>query len=771
MVFKKTTGFYLAFTLISLLSIVGCNSKDKKQLPPYYMERTFSDLAQTWDEGIPLGNATLGALIWQKEGKLRFSLDRADLWDLRKMENLDFEKYDFNWVKKQWMDNQYAKVQQQFDVPYDTLAGPSKIPGAALEFDISGLGEVESIKLDLQKASCVVLWKNGTILRTFVHATEPIGWYRFENLNTELMPMIVPPPYVGDGLVKSTDPVSGQDLRRLGYPQGKLSSNEKTITYNQEGWDGFQYQVNTRWDINGDRLEGSWSISSKKNIQDTSDLASEITERAFTKGMDEYQESHFTWWDSFWKASSINIPDTLLQEQYYMDLYKLGAAARQGAPPISLQSVWTADNGKLPPWKGDFHHDLNTQLSYWPAYSSNHLDLEQGFLDWLNQHKATFKKYTKEYYGLNGLNVPGVTTLEGDPMGGWIQYSFGPTISAWLGHHFYLHWRYSMDREFLKNEAYPWIRDVAVFFKELSVLGKNGQRKLPLSSSPEVHNNDAKAWFDEMTNYDLALVRWTFYTASELALELGKKDEANEWSSILKEWPNYAVDETGLMIAPGQPLMESHRHFSQIMAIHPLGLLDLSNGATDQEIIKNTISHLDDLGSSNWTGYSFAWLGNLKARAGDGNGAAKALKDFASSFVLPNSFHVNGDQSGTGKSNMTYRPFTLEGNFAFAAGIQEMLIQSHTGSVHLFPAIPEEWGSVGFKNLRTQGAFLISADKVDGKVEKVTIYSEMGGEIRLINPFPSRDVTLVGDGTIQWEENELIIIMKEGAETSLVSKY
>ena len=116
-----------------------------------------------------------------------------------------------------------------------------------------------------------------------------------------------------------------------------------------------------------------------------------------------------------------------------MEQYKFGSAARVGAPPISLQAVWTADNGKLPPWKGDFHHDLNTQLSYWPAYSGNHLDEEIGFIDWLWNNRDTFKEYTKEYYETEGVNVPGVSTLTGQPMGGWIQYAFSPTVSAWLG--------------------------------------------------------------------------------------------------------------------------------------------------------------------------------------------------------------------------------------------------------------------------------------------------------------------------------------------------
>nr|MBI1232171.1 hypothetical protein [Cytophagales bacterium] len=721
--------------LLGLCALAGCKDPETRQPQRYFMERTFPSLAQTWDEGIPLGNGMLGTLVWQKDGKLRFSLDRADLWDLRDMENLDFENHDFNWVRERWEAKDYRAVQLQFDVPYDTLSGPSKIPGAAIGFDISGLGPVASVKWDLQEASCVIRWQRGTILRTFVHATEPVGWYRFENLSGKLLPAIVPPPYVGAGSSEALDPVSGQDLRRLGYPAGVLTNDEHSITYEQEGWDGFRFEVNTRWEVDADYLEGVWSISSENPGREPMDSASEITQAAFSKGEAEYQKSHLTWWDDYWKASAIILPDTLLQRQYYLDMYKLGAAARPGAPPISLQSVWTADNGKLPPWKGDFHHDLNTQLSYWPTYAGNHLPLEQGFLDWLSRCKPAFKRYTLDYFGTNGLNVPGVTTLEGKPMGGWIQYAFGPTVSAWLGHHFYLHWRYSMDRSFLEKDAYPWIKEVAVFLNELSVMDGEGKRKLPLSSSPEIHNNDASAWFDQMTNYDLALVRWTYTAAADLASELGYAEEAAKWTEILSEWPDYALDKTGLMVAPGHPLQESHRHFSHIMAIHPLSLIDPANGENDRKIIENTVSQLDDLGSSFWTGYSFSWLGNLKARAGDGDGAARALRDFASSFVLPNSFHVNGDQSGTGKSNFTYRPFTLEGNFAFAAGIQQMLLQSHTGVLRVFPAVPSDWQDISFSTLRAEGAFLVSASRRNGHVDKLEITAEKGGELVFENPF------------------------------------
>lgn len=695
----------------------------------------FEKLAGTWDEAIPLGNGMVGALIWEKEGKLRFSLDRADLWDLRPMENLKTPEWKYSWVYEQWKNNTYKEVQDRFDVPYDKSPAPSKIPGAALEFDISSLGEVASVHLYIKNAICEVKWKNGARLLAFVHATEPIGRYQFEGLPESLGYELVPPAYNNPGESLEDNPVEGQDLRRLEYPEGKMSKNDNAATYLQEGWGGFKYQVHVEHTADDQSLTGSWGISSEFPEWEKTPRAMDLVKQHKQKGLSEAFKSHTEWWNEFWSKSSLKIPDPILEKQWYLEQYKFGSAARQSGPPISLQAVWTADNGKLPPWKGDFHHDLNTQLSYWPAYSGNHLTEEMGFINWLWKYRETFKKYTSEYYEAEGLNVPGVTTLSGEPMGGWIQYSFGPTVSAWLGHHFYLHWRYSMDKEFLKEKAYPWIKDVAIYLDAISQKDENGQRKLPISSNPEIHNNSREAWFGETTNFDLALIRWTYEKATELAMEFGHEEEAQQWKSKLSEWPELAIDSSGIMIEPNSAYEESHRHFSHQIGYHPLGIIDVSKGEKDSEIIRRTINNLDDKGSSEYVGYSFSWLANMKARAFDGKGAAEALKIFATSFCLPNSFHVNGDQSGKGYSNFTYRPFTLEGNFAFAAGLQEMLLQSHTDLIHIFPAIPSEWATVSFENMRAEGAFLVSATLENSTIKKIVIKSEKGGNLKLKNPF------------------------------------
>lgn len=702
----------------------------------------FSKLSTSWDEAIPLGNAMIGALVWNKDGNLRFSLDRGDLWDLRPMDIKNRNIWNYNWIIEQHANSTYENVQNTLDRLYNDNTAPTKIPGAALEFNIQPLGEVKAVSLTVADALCVIEWENNSRLTTFVHGNEDVGWFRFEGVDQDFKPIIVPPKYdEGDVNREGTNSLNTQDLATLGYKQGIVTETKNSQSYVQEGWGGFKYHVYVEWEYKSEILEGCWSISTEYPKWQKEPDAIEVVKNKFKKGYRKQLDSHLKWWDDFWNQSTITIPDKTLERQWYLEMYKFGSTARSTAPPISLQSIWTADNGKIPPWKGDYHHDLNTQLSYWPAYSGNHLEPEEGFINWLWGLRETFKDFTKEFYGVEGLNVPGTSSLDGAAMGGWAQYSYSPTTSAWLAHHFYLHWRYSMDREFLEQKAYPWIKETAQFLENITIPDENGMLKLPLSSSPEIYNNSANAWFTVLTNYDLSLIRWTFEKSAELANELGKKEEEEKCLRLLSQCPDYAIDhETGLMFATGFPFNESHRHLSHLMSIHPLGVIDFSQGNKSQEIIEKSVETLMEEGTSQWTGYSFSWLANIQARMLDGEGAAKSLKIFAENFCSINSFHLNGEQHNRGYSNFKYRPFTLEGNFAFASGLQEMLIQSHTGVIEVFPAIPSDWEDVSFNNLRTEGALTISAAKKDGGVESIEIFSEKGGKFKMKNPFKTASI-------------------------------
>ena len=726
---KKSLFSLFAFALL----LIGCNNQPSVcQVTPSDNDLIFQELATRWDEAVPLGNATIGALVWAREDALRLSLDRTDLWDLRASDSLSGDNYNFKWVKEQIRNNTYRAVQEKIDIPYERIPAPSKIPGAALEFPLSQLGEPESVRLYLNNALCEVTWSDGTQMQTFVHADKPVGWFIFKNLKSDLTPSLVAPQYKQIGDSGEVNSVTGQDLQRLGYQQGDITQNGNKITYHQQGYGDFFYDVVVEWERNGETLCGTWSLTSSMSAE----KAAEETTEAMSRGLKKDYKSHLAFWNNYWAQSSVSLPDALLQKQYYNEMYKFGSATRKDSYPISLQAVWTADNGKLPPWKGDYHHDLNTQLSYWPTYAGNHLEEGMGYLNTLWNQRDVYRTYTRQFFETDGLNVPGVCTLTGEAMGGWTQYSMSQTVGAWLAQHFYLHWKYSADNTFLKERAYPFVKDVAIFLEQISKVDDKGCRKLEFSSSPEIFDNTIHAWFIDMTNYDLALMHFLFKAATEMAQALNLEQESKHWSEIKSQLPALDIDDEGcLTFAKGFPYEVSHRHFSHAMAIHPLGILDWSDGEEAQRIIKATLKRLQDIGPDYWTGYSYSWFGNMHARAMNGEEAERALRTFAECFCLKNTFHANGDQTRSCKSRFTYRPFTLEGNFAFASGIHEMLMQSHTGIIRIFPAIPEKWSDVSFKDLRAMGGFLVSATRTNGEVAEFTIRATVDGTASYLNPY------------------------------------
>lgn len=723
----------LLFGLFSLLHIQASNQS------PFHGLK-FKSLPTVWDEAIPLGNGIIGNLIWEKDGHLRIALDRADLWDLRPVKEFESPSYSYQFVYDEIVNKKdVTKVRELIDDRSRKDCAPTKIPVGAIEFPIVDLGKVKSVELDVHTAVCTITWECGAIGKFFTDAVDKVGHFRFENLPKVLSVELQTPRFEDNGAeVQKVSAPRTHLLTRLGYKNGKITHRNNHIVYRQKAYGKVSYEVALQWNNPEPKtLEGKYYITTQgtwysENIQATDFL------KAYSKDFDKALADHRNWWEAYWNKSNIRLPDQTLENQWYMEMYKFGSASRKNAPPICLQAVWTADNGQTPPWRGDFHSDLNTQLSYWPGYAANHLEESSVFTDWLWKIKENGKDFTRRFFGVEGLNIPCIATLEGKAIGGWSPYSHQPTTSGWLAHHFYLQWKYNADNQFLKEQAYPWIKEAARYFENISIKGNDGKRKLPLSTSPEINDNELNAWFTTTTNYDLANIRLTYTAAIEMADSLGLKEEANHWRNQLSEWPEFAVDHTGLTIAPGYPLSESHRHFSHMLAFHPFGLLDVSQGPGIERLIKRSIHHAEEMGPDLWVGYSYAWLANMKARTFDGDGTVRALHIFIKAFCAPNSFHLNGDQLQKGYSSFTYRPFTLEGNFACASALQEMLLQSHTGIIHIFPALPESWQDASFQNLRAMGAFTVSANYESGKIQKVIIHSEKGGLLKVKNPFTNK---------------------------------
>jgi alpha-L-fucosidase 2 len=708
-------------------------------------ELLYEQPAETWDEAFPLGNGILGALVWGDGQPLNISLDRTDLWDLRPVPEYYEDDYSYT-VMRQWeKEKRYEELIAKYDEPYHRPA-PTKIPAGRITLQFPEEVSFVEGKLSLDTARSDLRFTKEVQVSTWIHARQAVGIIEVKN-SGDVRFVLQAPSFAGEEDQTAKVSVVSGELSQLGYPAPVEKAGEDFAAFEQQGWGGFSFAVYLcHKEHEGGRL-AAWSIASSREGDNPLALAKSRAEEALSSP-DTLRESHEAWWRDYWRKGLVSLPNKGLEKQWYLEMYKFGAAARPDTPPITLQGPWTADDGKLPPWKGDYHHDLNTQLSYWPCYSGNRLEEGTGFLEWLWENKPQAEDWTRRFFDMPGLNVAMTTDLSLRQMGGWRQYTHSSTTGAWLAHHFYLHWRYSRDRQFLEERAWPWISECAVFLEAVTEeRDSDGLRSLPLSSSPEINDNRPNAWFATITNYDNALIRWTFEKAAELAEELGFKEESAHWRQCLDEMPPLAFSRRGaLLVAKDYPLRESHRHFSHAMAIHPLGSIDKSQGTDGERCVRATLRDLEKLGTKLWTGYSFSWLGNFHARAGDGAAAEKALEIFAEAFVLKNSFHCNGDQSDKGYSNLRYRPFTLEGNFAFAAAINEMLLQSHTDYIQIFPAVPESWADISFDTLRAEGAFLVSAERKGGVVTRVEILSETGAVPVLQCPWSGQISALHAEG-------------------------
>lgn len=695
-----------------------------------------------WDDAIPLGNGHMGGLLWGEGDTLRLSLDRGDLWDTRTPEMLQREDWTWATLRRLKEAGDHTTMVEMFDVPYDRVPYPTKLPGGRIEFTLPQGTTIRSFTLDLAQAEGIVNL-GGERVEGFYSATADVAMLRFDGPEPEVQ--IVRP----DGLDKlGYGPATFTD-----EPGDEHTPRMRTMV--QPCADGGAYVVMVWSKRIGDRTEMAVCIrGTNADLRTPSDAelsAMMWCGLAINRGYDFMRTHHRKWWSEFWQTSSVSVPDPALQHHYDLVKYFYGAASTPGAPPIPLQGVWTADNGDLPPWKGDYHNDLNTQMTYVAYFDAGLFEQGESWLRFNSNLLPKYREVAKSVYGLDaGAVIPGVMTIDGKPMGGWAMYSLSPTNGAWIAQSFYLHWQYTRDDRFLRERAYPFCSEIATALRTLAPRNESGVRRLPLSSSPEIYDNSLKAFLPPNSNYDLASMRFIFAACAEMADAMDDAAAAKHWQETLAELEPFDVDtSTGsLTFARGLPYDESHRHFSHAMAVHPLGLVDVHTGEEQRSIVEGTIAQIDKHGTQAWVGYSFSWFACMCARAGQSDRAIDYLTKYLC-FTGRNGFHLNGDQSGRGLSGFTYRPFTLEGNFLAMQAVQEMLIQSHgrvgetnSNILRIFPATPDAWSDVSFRDLRAQGGWKVSANRRGGRTVRVEITADPGcGELLVEDPFAGAAVT------------------------------
>jgi len=696
---------------------------------------------KTWDEAIQLGNGLTGGLLWGQGNTINMSLDRGDLWDERLPKICLQDNWNYQTIRELKAAGNQKEISRLFDAPYH-VAYPTKLPGGRLVLTLDPSQQAKTFELDMRQAIGRVELGAGSF-ETFFSATEPVAMIRLKG----------PPP--------AYHFVRPAGLDKLGYKPAEFGDGEGMTWMVQEAALGLKYAVVLASRRADAQTQLAISITSTDDGDDPLALGKTRVVAALDGGYDKLLESHRAWWDEFWSISSVRVPNERIERHYNLVKYFYGAASRAESPPMPLQGVWTRDDGGLPPWKGDYHHDLNTQMTYLPYHAAGLFESGLSFINYNWERLPTYRKFAKEFYGVEGAAMPGVATLAGKATGGWSQYSLSPTNALWVGQSFYLHWKYTMDGDFLQQRAYPWLNEIATGIVNLCDQ-RDGKLYLPLSSSPEIHNNSLRAWLEPNSNNDLSLMQWTFEALAEMATALGRTDDAARWRKLRGQLDDLLVDDRKvLMFARAEPFNQSHRHHSQAMAIHPLGTLHIEGDENDRTTIDATLDRMHELGTPAWCGYSFSWFSCMLARCGRADMALDYLIDYERAFILRNGLHANGDQIGAGLSNFRYRPFTLEGNFLAMQAVHEMYLQSWGGVVRVFPAVSERWADASFTNLRAEGGFKVSATRAEGQTAEVRIEATVDGLLRLRDPF--------GGATATWNRDDLkrdgddyVVTLKKG---------
>ena len=379
--------------------------------------------------------------------------------------------------------------------------------------------------------------EGGAQLEAFCSAAAPVGL--LQRRGCRAAPRIVPAAF-GQ---KEKHP-AWNALSRLGYPAPSQGRRGGLLWTRQDTVKGFAYAIVLGVRQRRGVTEIAFTVRSTLDHADPVADGCRIVQEALAAGYTAMLQPHLRWWKKFWNQSSVSVPHTEIERHYNLARYFYGAASRQGAPPIPLQGVWTADEGGAPPWRGEYANNLNTQLTYWPYLAANHLEAGRCFLDFFWNLLPAFRQHARAFFGTTGACIPGGMALDGGVLTGWAPHMHTPTLGAWIAHAFYLHWRYTMDRAFLAARAYPFCREIGEALAGLLQPGQNGRLQLPLSTSPEIHDNRPGAWLTPNSNFDLALLRWLFGALAEMARDLRQPDASRGWQRILEKLPPLAVADT-----------------------------------------------------------------------------------------------------------------------------------------------------------------------------------------------------------------------------------
>lgn len=421
----------------------------------------------------------------------------------------------------------------------------------------------------------------------------------------------------------------------------------------------------------------------------------------------------------------------LVSTYFHFGRYMLISSSRPGTLPANLQGIW---NESLdPPWGSKFTVNINTEMNYWMAENANLAELHTQLFDLLDSTRAFGSVTARKYFNARGFVVNHNTDLWGDSIPvDHVQAGIWPMGAAWIALHLYTHYAYCLDRTFLRERAYPRLKEIAEFFLDCLVAGPDGTLLSGPSQSPENKYRLADGTTASLCMspaMDTEIIRAVFDRVARASEVLGGDEELRtQAQSAAKRLPPFKVGKTGALQEWNEDYDETepgHRHISHLFALYPDEQITLRGTPELAQAARAALERrLANGGGS--TGWSRAWIINCWARLEDGEAAYRNVLELLRHSTRPNLFDVCGMKANS--------PYQIDGNLGGVAGLVEMLLQSHGGVVRFLPALPGAWPAGSFRGLRGRGGVEVDCAWRNGKAVTATLRTAVDGPVRLAAP-------------------------------------
>ncbi|MBL7971141.1 MAG: glycoside hydrolase family 95 protein, partial [Prolixibacteraceae bacterium] len=426
--------------------------------------------------------------------------------------------------------------------------------------------------------------------------------------------------------------------------------------------------------------------------------------------------------------SDNNDPD-LVALLFQYGRYLMISGSRKGGQPLNLQGIW--NDQVIPPWNCAYTTNINAEMNYWPAEITNLAECQEPLFRMVKEMAVNGSETARLMYNRRGwvahhnLSIWRETfPTDGNPS--WASWNMS---AGWLLSHLWEHYLFSGDKDFLKNEAYPLMKGAAMFYSDWLIKDKNGYWVTAASNSPENifrNSQGEKAAISSGPTMDMTIVRELFGRTIETARMFNfDPDLVAELSEKLSGLAPFRIGAKGQLQEWQTDYAETepkHRHLSHLYGLFPGNQITSDTSPELAKAAKQTLL----LRGDEATGWSMGWKVNLWARMQDGDRAYKIIRN----LFKPVGFGESRSRGGGLYKNLfdAHPPFQIDGNFGLTAGVAEMLVQSHNGYIYLLPALPVNWPDGEVRGLVTRGGFVIDMKWANAQIQKLTVYSKLGGK-------------------------------------------